>query len=482
MDTVEAAAVDTRLDQLVGAAERERPGQSAFKLVSEGPEAFALRVRAAQLAERSLDVQTYIWHADLTGRYLAGMVLAAADRGVRVRVLVDDLDARAKNDGFAALHAHPGIDVRVFNPFVSRKGFVFQAGEFLTGFGRLNHRMHNKSWIADNRFAIAGGRNLGDEYFGASEDVNFADLDFAMIGPVVREASASFDRYWNSAATYPMDVLDAPAVNTADLDRLRSGLAAERERTESSHYATELRNDDALKRLLSRNLPMEWSDEYRFVADDPLKALKKGEGANSNVVAALSPVLVDSSRSITLISPYFVPGRRGAQGLVDAVAAGKAVRILTNSLAANDVAAVHGGYSRYRKTLARGGVQLWELKPITGEQAKSSFRGSKGASLHSKALTVDGRIAFVGSYNLDPRSTTLNTEQGVLVSSEALAAQLEALFERQTAPAGAWRVTADGRGLSWSDDESRFRRDPIAGIGRRFQAWFARFFRLDAQL
>ncbi len=197
--------------------------------MSEGPEAFALRARSAQVAGRSLDVQTYIWHDDLTGAFLAHRLLEAAERGVKVRVLVDDMDARGKHAAFAALAAHQNIALRMFNPFASRKGTLSFAAEALGSFGRINHRMHNKSWIADNRIAIAGGRNLGDEYFGASEDINFVDLDFAMIGPVVREVSASFDKYWNSPAAYPIEALDPDGVNAGALEVLRTKLGRGRE-------------------------------------------------------------------------------------------------------------------------------------------------------------------------------------------------------------------------------------------------------------
>ncbi len=220
---------------------------------------------------RSLDVQTYIWHADLTGMYLAQQLIEAADRGVRVRLLVDDMDARAKNAGFAALAAHPNIDVRLFNPFASRTGMLRLVGEGLTDFERINRRMHNKSWIADNRVALVGGRNIGDEYYGASDGVNFVDLDFAMIGPVVRDASASFDKYWNSALVYPIESLDAASVNAAELDRLRTLLSSSARDAENSRYAAELRAGDAVKRLVAGDLPVQWSSTYKFVSDDPLK-------------------------------------------------------------------------------------------------------------------------------------------------------------------------------------------------------------------
>jgi putative cardiolipin synthase len=483
IETATLINATTRLDELLAAAESKHSGQSAFRLLSEGPEAFVVRARSAQLAGRSIDVQTYIWHADLTGLYLVEQLLDAADRGVKVRLLVDDMDARARNVGFAALDAHDNIAVRLFNPFASREGTLSMLGEGMTSFGRINHRMHNKSWIADNRIAVVGGRNLGDEYFGASDEVNFVDLDFAMIGPIVRDASASFDRYWNSPAAYPIAILDSDAVTTDALNRLRTRLAEETKDADKSRYAGVLRGDDAVIRLISGDWPMEWSASYSFAADDPLKAtMKERDPQRSQVAVALATPIRDAQAGLALISPYFVPGEHGTQALVETAQAGKRVRILTNSLAANDVAAVHGGYSRHREALLEGGVQLWELKPLAGNEQQSSFLGSSGASLHTKALVIDGRTLFVGSYNLDPRSTWLNCEQGVLVETEVLAKQLEAIFATQVSGQRAWEVTLENEKLRWSDGSETFDSDPKASFGRRFQAWITRVLHLDAQL
>jgi cardiolipin synthase C len=471
------------LDQQIAALEARHPDQSAFRLVVDGPEAFITRVQSARRATRSLDVQTYIWHADLTGKFLAQTLIEAADRGVRVRVLLDDMDARAKNAGFAALAAHPGIEVRLFNPFASRRGPLRLLGEGLRRFSRINHRMHNKSWIADNRVALVGGRNLGDEYFGASDAVNFVDLDFAMIGPVVRDVSASFDEYWNSPLAYPLEILDAASVNAAALERLRVLLAAHAREAQSSRYAAALRSDDAMARLVAGDWPMEWTTTYEFVSDDPLKSTMESKDADrTRVGTTLAPLIQHARTRLTVISPYFVPGKATTAKLVDAVRAGKEVRVLTNSLAANDVAAVHGGYSTYRKPLLEGGVRLWELKPLGGRETNKSMFGSSGASLHTKALSVDSEILFVGSYNLDPRSTWLNCEQGVVVENATLARQLEGIFRTETAGNRAWHVTLDGRDLRWSDDQERFDSEPYATWTQRFQAWMARVLHLEAQL
>jgi putative cardiolipin synthase len=471
------------LDERISPAESRHPGESGFRLVKEGTEAFLIRMQSARLASRSLDVQCYIWHSDLTGVYLSGQLLESADRGVRVRLLLDDLDARARNDGLAALAAHPNIEVRMFNPWLTRNGTLTKAGEGLFHFNRVNRRMHNKSWIADNRIAVVGGRNVGDEYFGAGEDVNFVDLDFAMIGPVVRDVSATFDAYWNSASAYPMEVLDPKGVNEEALAELRRKLAKRLEGENQGRYAAALRGEDVVRRMLAGEWPMQWSGKYEFVADDPRKVtMKKGDPARTQVGLTLLPMLQSASKEVTVISPYFVPGDEVTAAMSAAVTAGRQVRVLTNSLVANDVAAVHGGYSRYRKALLKGGVQLWEMKPVASGGSGSSVFGSSGASLHTKAFAVDGEQLFVGSYNLDPRSTWLNCEQGVLVEDKALTGELEALFGKQTDGAHAWRVTLEKGDLQWTDGRETFDSDPKASGWRRFQAWLTRVLHLDAQL
>jgi len=474
-------AADTLLDQRIAPREADRPGESAFRLVSEGREAFVLRAGSAMAASRSLDVQTYIWHADTTGIALANQVLQAADRGVKVRLLVDDMDARGKHYGFAALDAHPHIEVRLFNPFQSRVGRLRFAFEAIGDFKRINRRMHNKSWIADNRIALVGGRNLGDEYFGASEEVNFVDLDFVMMGPVVRDVSAAFDRYWNSQAAYPVRLLTPKDVTPEALASLREQMAPVVEEGLRSRYAIALRADEDIRRLAAGDVPIEWASSYRFVADDPEKALG-GDQGESRVVGLLGPMVQSARRQANVISPYFVPGMQGTAGMVELARSGRTVNVLTNSLAANDVPAVYGGYSRWRKSLLEGGVNLWELKPLPGARPKANLFGSSGASLHTKALTVDGERAFVGSYNIDPRSTSLNTEQGVFVENATIAAQLDELFAQETQAASAWRVTLEDGGLRWSDGEAVHTAAPGASFGRKLQAWFARVLRIDAQL
>ncbi|MFV0456557.1 MAG: phospholipase D-like domain-containing protein [Pseudomonas sp.] len=471
------------LDRMTQAVEQIHPGESAFRLADDGYEAFALRMHSAALAERSLDVQTYIWHSDIAGTYLANALLRAADRGVRVRILVDDVDARQNHDAFTALAAHRNVSVRIFNPFASRYGFFSKLTEGVRRFSELNRRMHNKSWIADNRIAIAGGRNLGDEYFNASEGVNFVDLDMAMIGPVVREVSHSFDRYWNAASSYPVDVLTPQAVTDEALAALRERIERRITSAGASRYATVLRDDPAVQRLLHGTWPMQWTADYQFWSDDPLKAVStQRQGQGSHVLTNLLDEIATTRERLWIISPYFVPGVRGAERLASLAARGVDVRVITNSLAANDVVAVHSGYEKYRQLLLENGVRLWELKPLVGESSRTSLFGSSGASLHTKALVIDGAGSFVGSYNLDPRSTALNSEQGIFVRSDVIGGQIQELFLRQSSGQKAWQLHMSGENLVWIDDDSAHNSEPMASWLRRVMSEVLGWLPLERQL
>lgn len=475
---------DAALDRAFLPQSQQHPGESGFRLVSDGVEAFALRGLSARHAERSLDVQYYIWHDDLTGWLLARELVRAADRGVRVRLLLDDMDARANNFALAGMDVHPDIEVRLFNPFASRRGTASKMMEAMTAFSRINHRMHNKSWIADNRIAITGGRNVGDEYFAASEQVNFVDTDFAVVGPAVAQLSDAFDRYWNSAAVYPVATLSPELVTPGTLDKLRAGASDRKREAAESSWVRALADNATVNRLQSGQLELHWTPRWQVLADDPLKAMKAPDPmSRSEVLRGFGQAMRDSKSTVTLISPYFVPGDAGSMSLVDAVKDGRRVQIITNSLAANDVAAVHGGYSKYRERLVDGGISLWELKPTAGSGADKSLFGSSGASLHTKAAIMDAQTVFVGSFNLDPRSVSLNCEQGVLATHPALAEELETIFERMTDGDRAWRVDRDAKGrLQWHDGVRTEHRDPDASLSRRITARLLRWLPLDSQL
>jgi putative cardiolipin synthase len=343
--------------------------------------------------------------------------------------------------------------------------------------------MHNKNLIADNRVAISGGRNIGDEYFSASKASNFTDLDFAMAGPVVADLSRTFDRYWNSEAVWPIGALLPKHAKPEDLVALRDGLQRHAQEPDAQRWLATLPGNAAVAAFVAGRMPLNWTERWRVFADDPLKArLGDARHTRSDVLRGLSQAMRESNTRVILISPYFVPGEEGAKSISDLARSGRSVTVLTNSLAANDVAAVYAGYARYRTRLLQAGVRAYELKPDPGHAGDISVAGSTGASLHSKAVIIDEDETFVGSFNLDPRSVSLNCEQGVLVTDAALGRELDDYFQRMTAPVHAWRVDLDEHGHTrWTDDHGSTTKTP-ASLGRRTRAAIARMLPIESQL
>jgi len=479
------------LDAVVTRELGDPPRASGVQLVERNDMAFAYRAATAGAAERSLDVQYYIWNDDLTGRLLVAELLRAAERRVRVRVLVDDIDARAKQELFRVADQHPCVEVRIFNPFYSRTGLLGRLTEYLLRANRLNRRMHNKAWIADNRIAIVGGRNIGDEYFGASEHSNFSDLDVVLTGPVVADVSAAFDWYWNSPYAVPVSRLAGPPPGPGSLERLTGLAGAFLEQDTGPSYVAALR--EATQRAGAFVLRPEHLevDDIHLLVDDPEKVGSDEPGPQaSHVLAALSGAMSAAEREVLVFSSYFVPRSDGRRNLVAQAQRGVRVAVLTNSLAATDVAAVHTGYARQRRALLRGGVELYEMKRKAGSEAgrqQISITGSFRASLHTKAMIIDRRWVFVGSMNLDPRSAFLNTEMGVLLASEELAEQVRTQFQLAIGPELSYRVVLEeGEGLVWYDrvdgGDRRLEREPDASAGRRLGVTLLRLLPIDSLL
>ena len=484
-------AESTLLDRAVLKELGDSPGVSGVRLVQQNPLAFAYRLDTARKAERSLDVQYYIWHDDFTGGMLAMELIRAAQRGVRVRVLLDDLDVHDKRAFLAVADQHPNLEVRVFNPILSDSGALGMIGELVQRGGRLNHRMHNKAWIADNRVAIIGGRNIGDEYFGAAQGANFSDTGLVMAGPVVEEVSRQFDAYWNSAAAVPVAALAGATASPADLDSLMRNSPDYVQRADAAPFAAALSDERHLAEMLARRAPPVAVRDIRVLADDPAKVGSRERGVRaSRVLAGVAQVMDKASSELLIISPYFVPGDSGVDGLTALVQRGVRVAVLTNSLAATDVVGVHAGYSQYRRDLLRGGVELYEMKRSVGDETgrrRISWTGSSQASLHTKAVVVDDRWVFVGSMNLDPRSVNINTEMGVLVESPELAAQLREQFRQSTSPDMSHSLVLDDRhGLAWRDRvdgrERTLHGEPGSTVGRRLTAFLMRLLPLESQL
>jgi putative cardiolipin synthase len=421
-------------------------------------------VLLARAAERSLDVQYYIWHADTSGGLLAHELWQAAERGVRVRLLLDDNNTRGADEAIAALDAHPNIEVRLFNPYANRG---FRLGELATDFARLNRRMHNKSFTADNQAAIVGGRNVGDEYFGADSPVEFADLDVLAVGAVVPEVSAAFDAYWNSESAYPAASLIDQAGQLRPLERIE-------EQPGAARYLQAVRATPLVQMLLSGSLPLEWA-AARVVQDDPAKVRHPPEKTELHLLPRLEKAMGKPLRELDLVSPYFVPTKDGAAALTALAESGVRVRVLTNSLAATDVSPVHAGYAKYREELLRAGVRLFELKPnVEDVKTKDKGRGAgnSDASLHAKTFGVDRSRIFVGSFNFDPRSARLNTEMGIVVESQTLASRLSEALDRDMANvAYEVRLSSDGS-LEWVERDVRHTSEPGAGVLKRLWIGF----------
>lgn len=460
---------DTRLGRSIAPLAEAHPGESGLVALVDGRDAFAARVRLADLAERTLDVQYYLWHADLSGTLLFEALRRAADRGVRVRLLLDDNNTSADLDAvLAALDAHPNIEVRLFNPFPLRR---WRALGYLTDFARLNRRMHNKSFTADNQVTVVGGRNVGDEYFAAGRDVLFVDLDVAAVGPVVREVSRDFDRYWAAQSSYPAGAV-LPAVGPEAIAAVNADVAQLGRTPAASAYAEAVAAQPFVRDMLAGRLTLEWA-VTRMVSDDPAKGL--GQADDSELLwSRLERLVKPPVRELELVSPYFVPGEHGTDRFAALAARGVKVAVLTNALEATDVPAVHAGYAKRRHALLEAGVELFEMKRTAATPERRSrtarFGGSGGgsggsgggsggstgsggsaSSLHAKTFSVDRSQLFIGSFNFDPRSARLNTELGFVIDSPAMAAAVADSFATRV-PATAYRLSLDGDGgLRWTE-------------------------------
>ena len=471
----------TRLGQAIAPRVQAHGALSGVFALPHGREAFAARLLLAEAAERSLDVQYYIWRDDLSGTLLFEALHRAAERGVRVRLLLDDNNTKGLDPILAALDAHPNIEVRLFNPTRFRQWRVLG---FLTDFARLNRRMHNKSFTVDNQATIVGGRNVGDEYFGVGDGLMFADLDVLAVGPAVGQVSRDFDRYWASDSSYPADRLLPPARPQA-IEALAAAASAVERDPAAAEYMQAVAQLPFVRDLQVGELRLQWA-RTRLVSDDPAKAL--GQAPDGRLLLdRLTDLLESPVRELDLVSPYFVPGQTGVEAFAALARRGVRIRVLTNALEATDVPAVHAGYAKRRQPLLEAGVALFEMKRTleglpqagprsagragparrsdepqrpgrsagaggpggSGSTGGSSGVGSSEASLHAKTFAVDRARVFIGSFNFDPRSANLNTELGFVIESPVLARSVAEVFD-QRMPARAYEVRRSRSGaLQW---------------------------------
>ena len=474
----------TPLRTALAAPEAAHPDESGFRVLSSGTDALQMRIALARAATKTLDMQYYIANEDTTGKLLLGAALYAADHGVRVRMLVDDLNFKDIDQLMAGLNSHDNIEIRVFNPFGSAQEGVFErTTNVFTQIGHFTRRMHNKSMITDNQLAIVGGRNLGDEYFSASETLQFRDLDVLAAGPVVADVSASFDDYWNSSIAYPLRVLNKQTFDAKVLDQTRDDLRQHWRTNADPYNAKPLNATPLAVQIAGDQLGLTWAPA-EFKADLPEKIIHPSPDYVSPPMQRLTELMHDAQKDFLIISPYFVPHESGVKAAGELTHRGVRIAVLTNSLAATDAAAVQAGYSPFRVPLLQQGVELYEFKPQQ-KTPRASLTGSRSrASLHAKTYVIDQKILVIGSMNLDPRSANLNTEQTLVIHSPALAEQVAQIFERAIAPEASYRVTlADPAQLSylrsigaplsplvWTDVEDGARRtyifDPQAGFYR----------------
>jgi putative cardiolipin synthase len=462
---------DTYYGARVAALTSAHPeGGSGFYVLVEGIDALAARLILARRAERSIDAQYFLIQGDLAGFLFIDGLLDAADRGVRVRLLLDDIITVGYDEALAAIQSHPNVEIRIFNPFAHRSSA--RNFEYLTDLSRVDHRMHNKSFTVDNQVTIVGGRNIGDEYFDANREFEFADLDLLGLGPVAKDVSRGFDTYWNSEFAVPVEALVESAADPDALQAFRKHYAATLEAESSAQYRGAL-DSTIIDNMLSARLPLFWGMPM-VVYDDPEKMADPAEDVMT-VRSQLRPKVHAAESELLVVSPYFVPLDAGVEGFRTLRNRGVRVVVLTNSLASTDMVPAHAGYANYRKELLEMGVEMYEVKPHAGfEDSKRSGYEFSHSALHAKAFIVDRRFIFVGSFNWDPHSAYLNSEMGIFVDSPSLARWgAEKLTARL--PGHAYRVRLNEAGdMEWVDtsggDAVVFDDEPLTDFWRRFAA------------
>jgi putative cardiolipin synthase len=463
------------------------PDKTGVFLLQDGRDAFTARALLARKAEKSIDLQYYMYHQDTVGSLLTYEVLKAADRGVRVRMLIDDIYGNEGENAWVALDAHSNIEVRLWNPWKRGRNRMIQSVFRALD---INYRMHAKSYTVDNQATILGGRNIGDEYFDADTEVAFSDIDVLAIGPSVAEVSSQFDLYWNNDFAYPVDILIRQG-SEQDLDALRDARAAFYQKQSTSSYVKALTDSGLAHGLAQGSLGFSWS-EARVIHDSPQKKTQGKAGKDELLLSQLAPYITDAKKSVNIVSPYFVPGDQATDALCKLAEKGVKVRILTNSLASNDVSAVHAGYSKYRRTLLRCGVQLFELDESIKDRHGKAFTwlpGLKKSSLHAKTMAFDGEIMFIGSFNFDQRSIYINNEIGLVFREPEIAGASARHFEDKVNDI-AFRVEFSREGgrenMHWVGGQGGpdvvMEEEPYATTGQKLIVGILKWLPIDSQL
>ncbi len=455
--------------------------ESAFLLLSRNDDALNWRLALADHATTSIDAQYFIWQNDATGNLLFDRLLKAADRGVRVRLLVDDIWLAANDEVIAAIDDHPNFAIKIFNPTYTRHA-VAGAFEFLAYFQELNRRMHNKLFIVDNRMAIVGGRNIGNPYFGLSEKYNFRDLDVLTTGPVVEEISSAFDEYWNAELAYPGRLL-SDKYSYEDLNLLRQEIKAYFEKNAEllASYPLAPRDWSEDMHQLTRRMHR---GEGHFLQDDPIVV----HGEQLKLFNMLDILAAPSHEELIMVSPYLIPVKGSLDDLAELSSEGVDIKILTASMASNNHTAAHSHYKKYRQRILATGAELFEFRHDPSAAIRNEADvppiESKFISLHVKAMVGDRQRCFIGSLNLDPRALEINTENGLYIESPSLSRELADMFDTMIQPENAWRVYLDKeeQTLRWDSSAGTVDIQPARGFGQRISDFFFRLLPIESQL
>ncbi|MGI9232900.1 MAG: phospholipase D family protein [Woeseiaceae bacterium] len=442
---------------------------SGFYPIAEGLDAMAVRLGLAERAEKSIDLQYFLMKGDRAGLAVKKSLLMAADRGVRVRLLLDDIWTSASDRELVLLNEHANIEVRLFNP-ISRRGFTWL--NFVFDFRRANRRMHNKSFSIDNVVSVIGGRNIGEEYFELKGDAEFVDFDMLAVGPVVSEISESFDDFWNHLYAVPIEHVAKPIKNES-LETYRAAVSREL-RNLYSEVHQETDGNGLLQELLNGRLSL-YPATAKVVADSPDKLAERVGPEHQRLLNELRELFLGAERELLIVSPYYVPLSNGVEFVSEAVSDGIEVIVITNSLASTNHVAVHSGYAKYRRRVIRAGVALYESRANASRTMADAAASPQRMTLHTKLAIVDRRFLVIGSPNMDPRSLEINAEKGLIIDSEPLARIIaEGIFE--VLPELTYRVVETDSGqLEWhgniDGEPSIETREPLAGTWRRFSVW-----------
>lgn len=456
---------------------RSNQGKSGFRILETGTESLKYRMSLIQAAEKSIDLQYYTMHDDTSANLLLEALLEAAGRGVRVRFLIDHISIKEVGPTLGVLDGVKNIEVRVFNPPYTRdQGYIARLLSYTRDIGKVFKRMHNKALIADNQFAIMGGRNLGDEYFEAHKDHQFKDTDILAAGPMAARISHSFDNYWNGEDAFPIEYIRRPVYSKKKIDKLRKELREQWQKQLQTEDGKKTLQSDIIRELQNKHLALVWA-KGELWADESEKINQAADDAESKPLDRMQELVTKAKQEFIIVSPYFVPKEEGVEWLASLVQRGIKVRVLTNSLASTDVVAVHTGYRKYREELLKKGIELYEFKAIDHKHPRQRLFGGTApahAVLHTKMYVLDRETLLIGSFNLDPRSTSLNTEIAMVIHHPQLGGEAAQLFEDAIGPKTSYRLKLNEQGkLVWLTEEKKapatYAREPEAGL-RNLQA------------